>query len=281
MLDDGSGTLLNVRSLTNVEIQDKIPLMANIIQTPSSAITNSTIPVKVKVTDLNGNPVSLVDVELETSTGSLGISIGKTDINGFFTTEFNVPYVPSRPEFYGGVMAEISIKSISHEDYIESSGGKYTIVVYPEGVVRLVVAAELTLDIVHEIDTSGNQGFTYLNVVVRDQSNLPVGDAYVSLDIPELEFTIESDASFTDQEGIITFKLTTGPNVSVNDGSINITATKVGYDDGSQELSISVIPYDSIEDDIKTNVDYGQLMPLAMVILVLIGILFYMSRKKR
>ncbi len=241
--DDGSGSLLNSLSMTRVMKQQKAMLRAKFMGLSMTGLSNSTRTVTVKVTDLNGNAMQGADLVLGASAGFLLNLTGKTDEYGMFSANYTAPYVPLT-EAYGNSMAvKISVKSATLAGYRPALPVEFTVTVFPERMRTLFIEASADPDTITAMDSSGNQGFSHINIRVRDGANMPVDGAVLRIRAGDSNITLSAPEARTDDGGSATLTVYAAEVMETAECNITINATKGGFRNATQVVWLTVLPY--------------------------------------
>jgi hypothetical protein len=211
-----TGSIYNWKSIMSIKAPSPYKTNAQFVSPPSAMQSNATSPVTIFIKDQDGNPLSGAQVWLETSIGSLSDLTGNTTSTGKFTTTFTAPWAdPNDPEIVvNGTQAIIQIKEAK---YTSPGGVKYDpapsrlalIKVFPVGAEFLSVSLSVDPDVIDpDIATDGTLGFTYVEVIVRNQNGDPVSGSSVALSASPAVPTITPADQLTDADGKATFKVT-------------------------------------------------------------------------
>jgi ABC-type transport system substrate-binding protein len=274
--DDGSGSLLNPLSMASIVRENRQALIARFMNIPLTASSNSTLELRIKVTDKFGTIIQGAEVKLDSTSGSFAVLEGITDSQGMLTVNFTMPYVQERQKNGSALM--LSIVSASRDGYRDAPARQALVTVYPEGTMLLSVIATALQDVVTATDISGLPGFTFIDILVLDEKNLPVPDASVTITIEGAAMVPETGTGLTDQEGYLRLRLTAPDVGAPEECVITITASKVAHLSGSAQVSVMVIPNTEpplVEQPGNLNPAYA-IIPVVLVL----GAIAYLWWKK-
>jgi hypothetical protein len=281
--DDGSGSLLNPGSMASVAYVGKTTLRSRFIALPMTALSNSTLAVKVKVIDQADNAVKGAKVTLESTSGVLWNLTGITDEFGMFSTNFTAPYVPLVETYNYWEAVTIYIKSATLDDYRDAPETRSVITVFPDRLRTLYVQATVIQDVISDMDSAGNPGFTYVEIRVMDQGNMPVNDVSLAVNYSGANLIVSDRTIRTDSGGAATIKLTARDVALTEECVVTINATRTGFKNASQDIIIVITPYQPEPVDVPEPASDNLLMPLAVVVLIssaLIGVSYFVIRKR-
>jgi ABC-type transport system substrate-binding protein len=223
-----TGSIYNWRSIMMIKAPSPWKTNAQFVSPPSAMQSNTSSPITIFIKDQDGNPLSGAQVWLNTSIGSLADQTGNTTSTGKFTTTFTAPWAnPNDPEIVAnGTQAIIQIKEAK---YTSPEGVKYDaapsrlalIKVFPEGAEFLSVSLSVDPDVIDpDIAADGTLGFTYVEVIVRNQNGDPVSGSSVALSASPAVPTITPADQLTDADGKATFKVTATDLPNDDDSSV-------------------------------------------------------------
>ncbi len=239
-LDDSSGTLLNPLSMASIVKENRQALIARFMNVPLTASSNTTMEMRIKVTDRFGTPVQGAEVKLDSTSGSFAALQGLTDSKGMLAVNFTMPYVQERQK--NGTALMLSIVSASRDGYRDAPARQALVTVYPEGTMLLSVIATALQDVITASDAYGSAGFTFIDILVLDEKNLPVTDASVMVTIEGAAIVLEASSGLTDSEGYLRMRLIAMNIKTAQECTVTITASKVAHVSGSAQVSIMVTP---------------------------------------
>jgi hypothetical protein len=283
MVDDGSGSLLNPDSMASATFKGKTTLRSRFIALPMTALSNSTLAVKVKVIDQNDDAVKGAEVKLQSTSGVLWNLSGMTDEYGMFSTNFTVPYVPLVETYNFWEAVTIYIKSATLDGYRDAPETRSVITVFPDRLRTLYIGATATQNVISDMDAGGNPGFTYVEIRVTDQSNMPVNGVSLAINISMQNLIVSDRTVRTDSGGAATIKLTAIDVNRTEECVITINATKTGFKNASQELTITIVPNLPEPEPVQEPLADRIAVPLAVAIIssALIGAAYIVRRRRR
>ena len=97
-------------------------------------------------------------------------------------------------------------------------------------------------DVITASDAYGSAGFTFIDILVLDEKNLPVTDASVMVTIEGAAIVLEASSGLTDSEGYLRMRLIAMNIKTAQECTVTITASKVAHVSGSAQVSIMVTP---------------------------------------
>jgi ABC-type transport system substrate-binding protein len=234
-----SGTIWNFYSL----LQIHHPSNQRLVITPtlqSAVSSEGTAPVTVTVFDQDRNPVSGATVRLQlqapnAGTLSSGAITGVVDMNlttdssGQVLANFAAPLVPGPAP----VTVLIDLTASKQPAFPDEQKRVAQITVFPVGAQFLSVQYTLPGG-----DVAEAGGTLLLEIEVRDQAGLLANDATVTVDSTLVVTPSNGTAS-----ALATVTLKAPANVTAETSyDLTVTATKPGYADGQQELTVTVLP---------------------------------------
>jgi len=205
---------------------------------PSAIISEASSTITVSVTS-DGEPVSGATVSVSSNLGgSFDTTTETTGSNGNVTFVFNAPQVTT-PD---GLVGAIEVTAVK-DGYVDGSG-QATIAIVPKmlavqmDVTPLVTISEATFNV------SVHVAYLY-DMSAVNGANVTVSYAYGET------ATVEGT---TDRQGNVTLSLAAPPVDTSSNITITAYATKIGYIDGEESLTITVNP-GTIEVTVKANSD--------------------------
>ncbi len=282
-VDDGSGSLLNALSMTSIVKQEKAMLRARFLGLPLTGQSNSTHTFSVKITDLSGNAMQGADVVLSASTGYLLNLTGRTDAHGQFSTNFTAPYVPLVESYTNSESVTLTVTSATLAGYRPAVSVTFTITIFPERLRTLLIRAAADPDTVTARDHSGNAGFTYLNIMVRDAANMPVDGAVLRLSTRDGNVTLGAAEARTDSGGSASVTVYAADVESLADCNITINATKGGFRNATANVTLTVLPYVEEADAAGGSAAERLMLPavIGLSALALLGVVRRMRKGRR
>ena len=282
--DDGSGSLLNAESIASARMQEKNSLKAKFIGMPLTIESNLTVSFKVRVVNQRGNVMAGVYVNLESSAGVLLNTSGITNINGVFTTNFTAPNVPHTEAFNNWELVTITIKSTTLVDYRDAPEISSILTIVPDQLRHLSIRSTVTHNVFEDIDNSGNPGFTYLEILVLDSLNIPVGNALIVIESFGGNLTLSNTELRADRDGRAIVKIIASDIENITECTIQINASKARFINASHEFNITIIPHPDEPEQVKESAFSQIVWPLAISIVLVSGIgavIYIQYRKKR
>lgn len=241
LVDDGSGSLLNPRSVASAFRQEKPVLTARFTAMPMTAISNSTFPVSVSVTDRAGRPMQGAYVIMEASSGVLWNTTGQTDASGRFTTNFTAPYLPMLDIYHNWEAVTFRMTSATLAGYRQAKECEFVMTVFPEWKRQMALEATVVYDTIPETDQAGEPGFTYVTVRASDPGGIAISGAEIIVAYSGGQ-SLGEERLRTDQDGIAILRIA-APDVVQDTGYvINFTASRPGFINASCEVEITVTP---------------------------------------
>jgi hypothetical protein len=281
LVDDGSGSLLNARSMAGARWQEKAALKARFMGIPLTVQSNSTRQITVRVTDQRNNLVSGAEVTLEASSGRLLNTTGMTDQNGQFSTNFTAPYVPLVETYNNMEAVKLRIKTATMSGYRPAQSMEFTVTVFPEIMRSMFIEATGEPDVVTDLDTQGNPGFMHLTLRVKDMSSIPLGGAALRIMSADANLTFSDMTVRTDQGGSVTITVFAPDVDTATEYNITINATKGGFINASQKISFTVLPRTAEPELVERLALADYAVPAALVILLVILVAMIYGIRKR
>ena len=281
--DDGSGSLLNTQSMTSVRMQEVNSLKAKFIGLPLTIESNLTVKLKVRVVNQRGYVMAGVYVNLEASEGSLLNITGITDVYGVFTTNYTAPNVPHIEAFNNWELVTLKIKSATLVDYRDAPELSSILTIVPDQLRHLSIRTKVTQNVFEDIDSMGNSGFTYLEIIVLDSLNIPVGNALISIETFGGNLTLKDTEFRVNQDGRITIKIFASNIDNITECMIRVNASTARFINASHEFNITIIPRPAEPIEVKESM-FSQIAGTLIISIVLvssIGALIYVQRKKK
>ncbi len=280
-IDDGSSSLLNLRSMTSVREREKNLLSVDFLNIPSSVISNSTSMVKIGVLDQDGEIVQDASILLESSAGNFALGGNMTNEQGVLITNFTAPYVPSETWAMNGTQVRVSIISVSKEGYQDALSIESFITIYPENVIPLSVEAIATMDVMEDMTSDDMAGYTYIDVLVTDPDQLPINEAIITIELDGAQMIPNTSTGMTDAQGSLRLKLTAMEVNETKECAITITASKRGFMDDQQQVFLTILPTNLEAGDIQIH-DNGWTTTAAIIsVVAVVGIAYAWWKKGR
>ncbi len=280
-IDDGSGSLLNPRSIARIRPPEKNQMNVRFTTIPLLTISDYMSLVRVRVTDQHGRSISDAQVTMGSSSGNLSAYSGLTDEQGYFTTVFTAPNVLPGTNSSNGTPVMVSILPVSKEGYLDAAGRESAILVYPENYVTLYVEANAETDVIEDRISTSQAGHTDIRVRVTDQHGNPVASASVIVELDGARMFLDPPNGTTDYQGYLKLKITATEVNETEECRITIRASRDGFLDGQQQITLTILPVDLTVYTITTQNNSWLIIMLVGSAAALAVAAFVLSKRKK
>jgi hypothetical protein len=282
-VDDGSGSLLNPRSIASAARQEKSALRSRFIGLSMTGLSNSTRVVTVRVMNQNNNPIRGAEVTLESSAGHLLSKTGITDQYGQISTNFTAPNVPLVETYNNWEAVRIRIVSATLGGYRPAPAVDFIITIFPERVRTMFMEATVNPDVITGMDGTGNAGFANLQLFVKDMGGMPLDGVKLRIQASDANVTLSASAIETDSGGSATIRVYAPDLGQTLECRITINAIKGGFFNASQEITIVILPSQPEPAEASEPLINKIAIPMAIVFIssALIGATYIVRRRRR